>query len=123
MAFPTLQPSARQYVPGDWAVKKVNSISGAETRIRYGDKRFNATLSLTYNNIADAEADKFLTHYDAQYGTYSKFTLPAEVLAGWTGDNYVPNTGSMRFRYSGPPTIAAVRPGVSTVTINLTGVV
>ncbi len=123
MAYPTLKPSARTYTPGNWANKQYNSISGSETRIRYGDKRYNATLQLTYSNISDTDADKFLVDYDANFGTYKKFTLPSEVLAGWSGSNYIPNTGAMQFRYSAPPSIASVRPGVSVVTIQLVGVV
>ena len=106
MAYPTLKPSARTYKPGDWA-----------------NKRYNATLRLTYSNISDTDADKFLVDYDANFGTYKKFTLPSEVLAGWSGSNYIPNTGAMQFRYSQPPSIASVRPGVSVVTIQLVGVV
>lgn len=123
MAFPTLKPSGREYAPGNWPVTTVNSISGAETRIRYGDKRFNATLALTYTNIPDAEAAKFLADYDSTYGTYSKFTLPSAVTAGWTGTTYIPNASVMQFRYAGPPSISSVRPGISVVTVNLVGVI
>ena len=123
MSYPTLRPSERSYTPGDWAVKRHNSMSGAEIRIRYGDKRFNARFSLSYRNIPDSEAYKFLEHYNTQLGTYKKFTLPVEVLAGWTGPTYLPTTTAMQFRYEGPPALQAVRPGVSNVTVELTGVV
>ena len=123
MTYPTLQPSARTYDPGNWPVKTYNSLSGAEIRIRYGDKRFNAKLTLQYQNIADTAADDFLAHFDSQYGTYKAFTLPTEVLAGWTGSNYIPNASAMKFRYGRAPTVVSVRPGVSTVSVELTGVI
>jgi len=123
MTFPTTAPSARTFDPGNWAVKNYNSMSGAEIRIRYGDKRYNAKLSLQYQNIADAVADDFLTHYDSQFGTYKAFTLPTEVLTGWTGSNYIPDQEAMKFRYSKAPTVVSVRPGVSTVSVELTGVI
>lgn len=123
MTFPTLSPSSRNYDPGNWAVKTFNSMSGAETRIRYGDKRFNAKLSLQYQNIADTEADDFLAHYDSQFGTFKVFTLPTGVLTGWTGSNYIPSQAVMKFRYSKAPTVVSVRPGVSTVSVELTGVI
>ena len=123
MSYPTLSPSSRNYDPGNWAVKNYNAMSGAEVRIRYGDKRFNAKLSLQYQNISDTAADDFLAHYDEQLGTYKAFTLPSEVLAGWTGSNYIPNQSVMKFRYSGSPKVQSVRPGVSTVSIELTGVI
>lgn len=123
MGYPALRPSERSYNPGDWAVKRFNAMSGAEVRIRYGDKRFNAKFTLRYRNIPDTEAYKFLEHYNTQFGTYKQFTLPVQVLAGWSGSNYVPTTAEMQFRYEGPPALEAVRPGVSNVTVELTGVV
>ena len=123
MSYPSLSPSSRAYDPGDWANKRYNSVSGAEVRIRYGDKRYNAKLSLTYSNITDEKASEFLAHYDAQFGTYKKFVLPTEVLAGWDAANYIPNQSVMQFRYEQAPRIDAVRPGISTVSVNLTGVV
>ncbi len=123
MTYPTLKPSARTYDPGNWPVKTYNSMSGAEVRIRYGDKRFNAKLTLQYQNIADTAADDFLAHFDAQYGTYKAFTLPTEVLTGWSGTSYVPTETAPKFRYSKAPTVVSVRPGVSTVSIELTGVI
>ena len=123
MTYPTFVPSARTYDPGNWAVKSYNAMSGAEIRIRYGDKRYNAKLTLQYQNITDTDADDFLSHYDTQYGTYKTFTLPAQVLTGWTGTNYIPDVSVMKFRYSKAPSVVSVQPGISTVSIELTGVV
>tara|TARA_B100001094_G_C17683085_1_gene554360 strand:+ start:226 stop:597 length:372 start_codon:yes stop_codon:yes gene_type:complete len=123
MTYPTFVPSARSYDPGNWAVKNYNAMSGAEIRIRYGDKRYNAKLTLQYQNITDTDADDFLSHYDTQYGTYKTFTLPTQVLTGWTGTNYIPDVSVMKFRYTKAPSVVSVRPGISTVSIELTGVV
>ncbi len=123
MTFPALAPSSRKYDPGNWPVKTYNSVSGVEVRLRYGDKRYNAKLSLQYQNIPDTSADDFLAHYESQFGTYKAFTLPSEVVAGWTGSTYIPNQSTMKFRYSGPPVVDSVRPGVSTVSLELTGVI
>lgn len=123
MAFPTLQPSARQYDPGNWANRTYNSQSGAEIRLRYGDKRYNAQLQLTYQNITDENANLFLEDYNSNYGTYKKFTLPTQVLAGWSATTYIPDTSAMQFRYSESPKITSVRPGISTVSVTLLGVI
>ena len=88
MTFPALAPSSRNYEPGNWPVKTYNSVSGVEIRLRYGDKRFNAKLSLQYQNIPDSSADDFLAHYESQFGTYKAFTLPTEVVSGWTGNSW-----------------------------------
>ena len=123
MAYPTLSPSGRNYTPGDWAQKKYKAMSGAEVRIRYGDQRTEARLTLQYRNITDANAALFLADYNENYGTFKAFTLPVEVLAGWSGSNYVPNTGAMKYRYNSPPQLQAVRPGITNVSVELVGVV
>ena len=123
MTFPTLKPTARTFEPGDWPVKTYNSMSGREIRIRYGDKRYNAKLKLEYKNIADSSANEFLTHYNTQYGTYEAFTLNNDVVSGWSGSSYIPDEAAMKFRYTKAPTVVSVRPGVSTVSVELTGVI
>jgi len=124
MAFPTLQPTSRVYDPGDWPVKKYSALSGAEIRIRYGTLRTNAKLSLSYENIPDSLAEQFLTHYYSVTGTFSTFTVPASVSAGWQGSSASLNSGSAgtAFRYDRAPQITSVRPGVSTVQVELLGV-
>ena len=121
--YPKAKPTGRTYKPGDFPVKTYNSISGREVRIRYGDKRFDASLSLQYQNISDTSANEFLAHYDRQYGTYKSFTVPTEVTTGWSGSNYIPDTQAMKFRYKRAPSIVSVRPGVSNVSIELVGVI
>ena len=121
--YSTLAPTSRSYDPGNWPVKTYSSQSGAEIRIRYGDKRFNAKLNLQYQNIKDTDADDFLAHFDAQFGSYSSFALSTQVLTGWSGSNFIPNQSVMKFRYSKAPTVVSVRPGVSTVSVELAGVI
>ena len=123
MSYPQYKPSSRSYTPGDWAQKKYKAMDGSETRIRYGSKRTDAELRLEYQNIEDGAADDFLAHYDQMFGTYTAFTIPIEVTSGWTGSSYIPNASVMKFRYSGPPQVQSVRPGISTVSIELVGVI
>lgn len=124
MAFPAIAPTARTYEAGDWPVKTYTAISGAEVRIRYGDKRSNAKLSLSYDNISDASAEQFLTHYYETTGTFETFTLSPEASTGWTGslNAFSPGTGAAAYRYAGPPQITSVRPGRSSVQVELIGV-
>ena len=123
MTYPQLSPSSRNYAPGDWAQKKYKAMSGAETRIRYGNKRTDAKLTLQYQNLQDSQADDFLAHYDSVFGTFQSFTLPTETLAGWTGSSYIPNVSTMQFRYRKPPQIKSIRPGISSVAVELVGVI
>ena len=128
MPYPVLQPSSRVLDLGDWPVRTYNAQSGAEIRLLYGNKRHNYKLALTYRNISDTAASAFTAHYQETKGTFSVFNLSAAakvaILAGWTG---VPNKFQMPtgtdWRYEKAPVITAVRPGISTVTVNLIGVI
>lgn len=124
MAFPSLAPTSRDFSPGDWPIKRYNSQSGAEVRILYGSQRTNAKLSLSYENLSDANAQLFLDDYEAQIGTLRTFDLPSEAKTGWTGTaaSIDAPTGT-KWRYESEPTVRAVRPGRSSVTVNLVAVI
>ena len=130
MAYPiALKPTSRSFNPGNYPVKAFKSQSGAETRILYGSRRTNLKLSLTYENISDASAELFIDHYDETQGTFATFEVASEstndgVKTGWEGSNRTIGAGSARnaYRYEGPPELTQVRPGISTVTVNLIGV-
>jgi hypothetical protein len=124
MAFPTLQPTSRDFSPGDWPIKRYNAQSGAEVRILYGSRRTNAKLSLGYDNITDANAQLFLEDYAAQYGTFFTFALPSAVRAGWSGvEASMDAPPNAAWRYEGEPQVRSVRPGRSSVTVNLVAVI
>ena len=124
MDFPELTPTSRSFESGDFPIKTFKSQSGAETRVLYGSNRTNMKLQLTYANITDAEAEQFLDHYEEVRGTFDTFNLGQTARRGWKGDNSAlgaQKTGN-RYRYERPPQLAQVRPGTSTVTVNLIGV-
>jgi hypothetical protein len=124
MAFPTLKPTGREFNPGDWPTKRYNAQSGAEIRILYGNRRTNATLSLSYDNITDANAQLFVEDYADQLGTFRTFTLPSDVRAGWTGSaTTIDAPPSALWRYDSAPVVQAVRPGRSSVTVSLVAVI
>lgn len=120
MTFPALTPTSREFSPGDWPNKRFNSQSGAEVRILYGTQRTNAKLTFNYDNISDTVAQQFLTDYDAQLGTLRTFNLPANVLTGTTVAMQAP--AGAKWRYDSEPQIRSVRPGISSVTVNLVAV-
>ena len=123
MAFPTLRPTGRDFTAGDYPVKSYKAQSGAEVRILYGSERTDMQLRLSYENITDSNAESFLTHYDSVQGTYSTFSLPDAAFTGWSGSGTALDvTGNNEWRYQGPPQVASVRPGISTVTVDLIGV-
>lgn len=100
-AFPDYKPSRRNVSLGDWPIKAVRSMSGAETRIRYGDRRTDAVLDLYYENLSAAEADAFVSHYNSAIGTYDTFTVATPLTIGWDSGSKVKGDGS--WRYAEPP--------------------
>jgi hypothetical protein len=123
MAYPAFAPTSRSFAAGDYQYKTYKAQNGKEVRILYGDKRTGMTLDLGYDNIADTAADDFIAHYDETKGGFASFTLPDAFRTGWTGDAAAIDaaTGN-QWRYDGPPAITSVRPGISSVTVKLVGV-
>lgn len=122
MPFPSLVPTSRDFNPGDYPIKQFRSQSGAEIRILYGDSRTGMVLDLAYDNVTDANADLFLTHYNEVKGTYNTFTLPSAAKTGWAGAAAsLDVSGVNAWRYAEPPTVTAVRPGRSSVRVQLIG--
>lgn len=121
MPFPAYRPTSRSFDAGDYPIRTFRSQSGVETRILYGSRRTGAELSLAYENILDTEAADFISHYEEVKGTFGTFDINASTRAGWSGANF--NTGAGNtWRYAGPPEITNVRPGRSTVQVNLVAV-
>ena len=126
MAFPNLKPTSRTFQPGDFPVKAFKAQNGTEIRFRYGNKCTESRLSLSYANIADSQADDFLDfYYNTTTGTFKTFSLSVNALSGWGGNSNFLNgaTAGTQYRFEGPPQLTQVRPGISTVTVNLIGVV
>lgn len=123
MPFPSIKPTARDFTPGDWPVKTFNAQSGAEVRILYGDTRTKMELSLSYDNVPDAQAEQFLTHYDEVKGSYLTFDLSDAAKTGWLGNATAIDAGNVnKWRYADAPQVTAVRPGRSSIRVNLVGV-
>jgi hypothetical protein len=123
MTFPALNPTGRTFNAGDYVYKKFSSQSGKEIRILYGDKRTGMELELEYENILDTQADDFIAHYDEVKGGFNSFSLPSAFRSGWAGNSAAIDaaTGN-QWRYGSPPGIRSVRPGISSVTVKLVGV-
>ena len=124
MAFPSITPTARTFDPGNFPIKTYRSESGQETRILYGSTRIDLKMSLTYANITDAEAELFLDQFDEVQGTLKRFNLRTQTKRGFEGDasKLENRAAGVKYRYESPPQLTQVRPGVSTVTVNLIGV-
>ena len=62
--FPTVKPTSRSYNPGTYPSTTFESLDGTKTHLRFGNKRVNATLTLGFSNISDADAALILANYE-----------------------------------------------------------
>ena len=118
--FPTIKPTSRSYNPGMYPSTSFESLDGTKTHLRFGNKRVNATLSLGFSNITDAEAALILENYqdvnkDWNYVTFDRGYATSGVsntdLLG-----FLRESGSgLKWRYSDPPSITSTFKGRSNV--------
>jgi len=130
-SFPSgLKPTSRSYRPGKFPQVAFEALNGATTMIRYGQKPYNAQLTLTFANISDTDADRILDHYEERMATFSDVTFDmATGLAGMDlnlafrlGQTFLGSTGfELKWRYAEPPQVESVYRGISTVTCTFTG--
>ena len=119
-AFPSIKPTSRSYTPGNYPSTNFESLDGTKTHIRYGNKRVNATLTLGFSNITDAQAFEILENYrdvnsDWDYVTFDR----GYATAGVTDTSllaYLKESGSsLKWRYSAPPSVTSSFKGKSNV--------
>ena len=118
--FPSIKPTSRSYTPGKFPSTDFESLDGTKTHIRYGNKRVNATLSLGFSNITDAQAFEILENYrdvnsDWDYVTFDR----GYATSGVTDTSllaYLKESGSsLKWRYSAPPSVTSTFKGTSNV--------
>jgi len=118
--FPTVKPTSRRYSPGTYPSTNFESLDGTKTHLRYGNKRVNATLSLGFSNITDAQAYEILENYKEVNSVYDYVTFSSANGTAGVGStnlsNYFQEVGSgLKWRYSGPPNVTSSFKGLSNV--------
>jgi hypothetical protein len=143
--FPNVKPSSRSFSPGEFPQTVFEAQNGAKSFIRYGNKRVNATLSLGFSNISDEKAAEIITNYVSVAGDPDKYiyfgrangTAGLDVTLGTSNqlEDYIKgyddsqywlnpedgSSGGLRWRYSGPPKVTSVQPGISNVSCSFVG--
>ena len=123
--FPSIKPTSRSYTPGEYPTQEFVSLDGTKTYMRYGNKRSESTLDLSFSNITDSEADEILDNYV----TVNENWTTANEKTRWVTFNssnglngaesglpsYLRESG-LRWRYSKPPKVKSVQKGISNVT-------
>ena len=141
VSFPSIKPSSRSFSPGEFPQTTFEAQNGAKSFIRYGNKRVNATLDLSFTNITDVKAAEIVKKYidvasdPTKYLWFNRFNGTAgldsssgvshqldDYIKGYDDENYAslanedPSSGGLRWRFSGPPKLQSSVPGYSNVT-------
>lgn len=106
---------------GQYATKRFTSIAGTGTTRAYGSQPFNAELDLEFDNLSDSDALLIAQAYDDARGEKDDIDLPDEVWQGMTFELKTRLAGTFLWRFVGQPTISSVRPGVSSISVRLSG--
>jgi hypothetical protein len=120
-AFPAIKPSSRTWTPGSQPVQSFTALSGYEARVLLGPNPIGATLSLGFQNLTEAVFLQISAHYATAQGTYETFDLPVDAFAGITSYSGITPTG-YKWRYSAPPSVEWVAPGIGNVSVSLLAV-
>ena len=134
-AFPAIKPSGRAYSPGTYPQTTFEAQNGAKSVIRYGNRRVNAELNVSFSNIPDSEVVAILQNYRSVNSNWDYVVfdmnnvlagLDRDTLAdGWVGERQTitetDHISGLRWRYSGPPKVTSVQPGISNVSCSFVG--
>lgn len=120
ITFPTsLTPTARSYQPGEFPSTDFESLNGTKTHIRYGNKRVNSTMTLQFSGITDAEAVLILQNYEDVNKEWNHVVFESNAMAGVTNPTFLTflkeSNSGLKWRYTGPPQVQSVFPGISNV--------
>ena len=124
ISFPVdITPTSRNYSPGEFPQSVFEAQHGAKTVLRYGNKRVNASLSLSFKNIDDDQAAQILANYENINSDWDYLDFNGtDVLKGITPTTstlktYVRESSSgLRWRYAKAPQVSSgTYPGVSNV--------
>ena len=127
VAFPSLKPTSRTYSPGEYPQTDFVAQNGARVVVRFGSRRVDSELALTFKNITDDEASSILANYEQVNGVWDYVTFTGNdgaVGASSSLQNYLREVGGsgLRWRYAKPPTMTSEQPGRSSVSCSFVGV-
>ena len=115
--FPAVSPTRRRFTPGEYPIKRFDSISGAGVTRLYGSKAFNATLNLEFL-LDDTGTAAVLQSWHDSMGGAKVLTLPTELFEGMNGpEGQIPNY--LNWRWSQVPSVQSVLPGRSRIRASL----
>lgn len=121
-ALPALAPSSMSFTAPEFPVRANMSLSGVTSRRIFGNRGAKASLELGFNNIPDATAATFMDSWNASRGTLDVVTVPPVVFDGADAalTSYMADGGdALAWHFAAPPQLDRVKPGYSSVRVNL----
>ena len=126
ISFPVIKPTSRAYSPGEYPQTEFRAQNGVTTVVRFGSRRVNSELSLGFDNISDSKAASILANYEQvnRVWDYVTFTNGNGSVGAGSLSGYIEESGGsgLRWRYSGPPTVSSIKPGICSVQCKFIGV-
>lgn len=132
--FPDLEPSARSYKPGSFPIEQFQGQNGAVTAVKFGNRKADSELTLTFQNITDAQGYEIFENHETvmggldSNGDWNYIELPdtdTGAMAGIKDESMRKATAETarvrRYRYAEAPQFISTFPGRCTVTIKLRG--
>lgn len=118
--YPAICPRSRRLNPGKYATKTFTAINGASSSRLYGDRAFEASLSLEYN-CYDNQGAALIQCFHSSYGGFLPLELPAEVWAGMGNDLKAQVPSYLAWKFASEPQVETLFPGRSKITVELIG--
>ena len=117
-------PSSRSFEPGEYPQNVFESQNGSKTIIRYGNKAVNAKMKLGFTNVSDSDVYKIMNSYFDVNKDWSTIQFTENRGLQGIEDPFIRHlieTGiggesATKWRYSAPPSITSVQPGINNVT-------
>lgn len=131
--FPSIAPTSRSLNAGDFPGTTFTAQNGMESRVQYGSRRTNTELSLSFDNISDADAALIHDHYANCRGTLGIFDVGSTSKSGNPGfdagitplsstNRFSAAPFGLKYRYAEPPQFNSVKSGRMSAIIKLVGV-
>ena len=119
--FPSLEPTSRSLLYGDYPQVTHQGVSGGDVRfLMSSTDRVTQRLTLGYEYLTEAEAQSLLDHYNTQQGSLISFALSSSV---WSGYSSAPVSASdYEWRYAGAFEVGLSAPMQYGATIELESV-
>ena len=120
-SFPNLRPTSREYSPGVYPETQFTALNGAVTRVAYGNRRSQSTLSLGFTALSDKEVGEILDLYEKVNGEWDFIVFYQNnglIGLDTEEDLYVftrERASGLRYRFAEPPVITSIYPGASNV--------